>query len=305
MPPQSDWQASFSSLYSSASGFIATQKTPFLLFTGGVVIVVIFLIGVAGASLYIWLKSSTTTSSASNTKSAVKAELVAIPGGTFMMGRNNVSQDSKYYNEYPAHLVTVAPFYMDKTEVTNAEYAQFVHETNYGAPPHWQNNEPPAGQEQWPVTNVSFTDALAFAAWRSKRDGVQYRLPTEEEWEFAARGGSKNYLYPWGEQWRDGMANVGSDSLKPVGSYPQGASPWGVQDLIGNVWEWTASNVSSYAGNKGLPIEPEKQQWYITRGGSYKDKTPDEQGITATRRTASTPTMKREITGFRLVRKAS
>ena len=78
---------------------------------------------------------------------------------------------------------------MDRTEVSNTEYAEFVNETNHAAPGHWAGNKPPFGQELWPVVNVSFDDATAFAAWRSKRDGVTYRLPTEQEWEYAARNG--------------------------------------------------------------------------------------------------------------------
>jgi len=78
---------------------------------------------------------------------------------------------------------------MDQHRMTNAEYAEFVARTNYEAPPDWINRKPLAGQEQWPVVNVSAKDAEAFAAWRSKRDGVAYRLPTEDEWEFAARNG--------------------------------------------------------------------------------------------------------------------
>ena|GEM_PF-6000010 len=237
---------------------------------------------------------------------AFKVEMAAIPGGTFRMGRSDVSaMNPADTNQYPAHEVTVAPFYMDKTEVTNAEYAQFVRETNYAAPPHWQDGRPPAGQEQWPVTNVSFADALAFAAWRSKRDGVQYRLPTEEEWEFAARGGANDYLYPWGDEWRAGRANVEADSPRPVGSYAQGASAWGVQDLIGNAWEWTASRNSVYPGNKNAQLEDKERDSIITRGGSYSSKATGADAITATRRIVTPASTKHPALGFRLVRSGS
>ena len=109
------------------------------------------------------------------------------------MGRRNGP-----LQETPPHAVTVQPFLMDTTEVTNTEYADFVREMNYTAPSHWAGNKPPFGQELWPVVNVSFDDAIAFAAWRSKRDGVAYRLPTEQEWEYAARNGERGDLYPWG-----------------------------------------------------------------------------------------------------------
>jgi formylglycine-generating enzyme required for sulfatase activity len=304
LPPQDDWQSSFSSFYSSATGFITAQKKPFLLLAGGMIILVVFLIGVAGASLYVWFKSSTSTSSASSTKSAAKAEMAAIPGGTFLMGRSDVTaQDA--LNQYPAHAVKVDPFYMDKTEVTNAEYAAFVREANYAAPPYWANNQPPAGQEQWPVTNVSLADAQAFAAWRSKRDSVVYRLPTEEEWEFAARDGANAYLYPWGDVWRDGWANVEAEGPQPVGSYAQGASAWGVVDLIGNAWEWTASKNSIYPGNKSAQLEDKERDSIITRGGAYSSKATGAEAITATRRIVTPASTKHPALGFRLVRPGS
>jgi len=87
-------------------------------------------------------------------------------------------------------------------------------------------------------------DAEAFAAWRSKRDGVTYRLPTEEEWEFAARSGGEYKSFPWGNSWAANHAVVKEAAPQPVGSYPDGKNRWGVVDLIGNVWEWTSSKAS-------------------------------------------------------------
>jgi formylglycine-generating enzyme required for sulfatase activity len=237
---------------------------------------------------------------------AFKVEMAAIPGGTFLMGRSDVSaQNPMDTNQFPAHPVTVAPFHMDKTEVTNAEYALFVRATGYAAPPHWANNQPPAGQEQWPVTNVSLADAQAFAAWRSKRDSVVYRLPTEEEWEFAARDGANAYLYPWGDVWRDGWANVEAEGPQPVGSYAQGASAWGVVDLIGNAWEWTASKNSIYPGNKSAQLEDKERDSIITRGGAYSSKATGAEAITATRRIVTPASTKHPALGFRLVRPGS
>src|SRR5438874_4140331 len=155
------------------------------------------------------------------------------------MGRNDGPP-----TEAPAHPATVTPFFMDKTEVTNAEYAHFVRESNHAPPESWGGIKPPVGQELLPVANVSYDDAIAFAAWRSKRDGVTYRLPTEEEWEFAARNGEKDNLYPWGNSWEAGRAAIqesGVGAPQAVGTYPQGMNRWGVIDLCGNVWEWTSS----------------------------------------------------------------
>ena len=117
-----------------------------------------------------------------------------------------------------------------------------------------KNGKPASGDERLPVTNVSLDDAQKFAEWRSRRDGVTYRLPTEEEWEFAARGIDPARRYPWGADWSDGRANVDSQALKPVGSFPQGASPQGALDLIGNAWEWTSSPASQNICRSGTGL---------------------------------------------------
>jgi formylglycine-generating enzyme required for sulfatase activity len=191
-------------------------------------------------------------------------------------------------------------------EVTNAEYAGCVRDAKCPPPSDWVGNKPLAERERWPVVNVSFQDAKAFAAWRSKRDGMTYRLPTEEEWEYAARGGSKNYLYPWGNTWRDDCANVkppsGTPSLKPVGSYPLGASVWGVLDMIGNAQEWTSSKMSLYSGNNKLKLTDEEREKIVVRGGSYVDEASGPLAITATRRQGIAASTKYPTFGFRLVR---
>ena len=232
----------------------------------------------------------------------IKTHLVSIPGGTFQMGRNGGLPA-----EAPPHSVTVASFSMDNTEVTNDEYLAFVNETNYTPPSHWSGNKPLAGQEQWPVTNVSVADANAFAVWRSKRDGVTYRLPTEEEWEYAARGGDQDTLYPWGNSWvskRAAMKDSGDVTLRPVGSYPDGKNRWGVMDLIGNVWEWTSTKANYYAGAT-LQVLPEHKEWVVIRGGSLVSEPRGDKAITAAYRDWIAPTTKNEYLGFRLVRGGS
>jgi serine/threonine-protein kinase len=221
-----------------------------------------------------------------------------------MMGRDDVSLESTPFdlNQWPAHPVKVGDFYMDRTEVTNAEYAEFVRDTKYQPPGGWIGDNPPPGQEMWPVRDVSSADARAFADWRSKRDNVTYRLPTEEEWEYTARNGDQATLYPWGKEWSDEKANVGTESIKPVGSYPQGASRWGLLDLIGNVWEWTSSKPSNYPGNNILKIAPTERDWLIVRGGSFVDIGRGELAITATRRRWIPATTRNPRIGFRLVR---
>ncbi len=229
-----------------------------------------------------------------------KADLVEIAGGTFEMGRSAGPPQ-----ETPPHRVRVETFFMDKSEVTNAEYSEFVRETNYAAPDHWAGPKPPAGLEQWPVVNVSFEDANAFARWRSQRDGVTYRLPTEQEWEYAARNGERNDLYPWGMEWKEQHAVLKDSTPSPVGSHSEGNNIWGVQDLIGNVWEWTSSKVSAYPGNPVI-IPTSTQDWITIRGGGYvTDPANKDNPVSSCMRQFITPRAKNALLGFRLVRSAS
>ena len=226
-----------------------------------------------------------------------KADLVAIDGGSFLMGRTNGPPQ-----ETPAHPVAVQSFQMDRTEVSNAEYADFVKDTNHPPPSHWGGPRPQFGQELWPVVNVSFIDATAFAAWRSKRDGVTYRLPTEEEWEYAARNGERADLYPWGPDWKDNAAVLKEATPAPVGSRAEGRNRWGVADLIGNVWEWTASKTSLYPGNTAKFPDSIKD-WIAIRGGCYvSDPSKADAPVTACMRDFVPATTRNTLLGFRLVR---
>ncbi|HYH86004.1 MAG TPA: bifunctional serine/threonine-protein kinase/formylglycine-generating enzyme family protein [Pyrinomonadaceae bacterium] len=281
--------------------------SPIHLAAGGAVLLLLLI----GLTVYIFYpaksetvaqKSAAEASAAGETaRPAPKSDMVEVAGGSFTMGRNDVSPASAAYNQWPAHSVTVGAFRIDRTEVTNAEYADFVRETGHVPPPHWAGGSFRVGEEKLPVTSVSLDDARAFAAWRSRRDGTTYRLPTEEEWEFAARGTDSGNRYPWGDKWADARANVEADSPKPVGSFPQGASPLGALDLIGNAWEWTSSEASIYEGNKELKAPG---GMYVMRGGSYKSKASGEKAITATYREFIPSTTKHPTLGFRLVREA-
>lgn len=268
------------------------------------VVLLVLLIG-GGVGGYLLLKSKDTGTTTSPGKTndpgevAIKADLIDIPGGKFQMGRND-----SLPTEGPAHEVTVNGFQMDKNEVTNAEYGQFVKQTNHTPPEQWGSTRPPVGQEMLPVSNVSYNDAVAFAEWRSKRDGVTYRLPTEEEWEYAARNGDKDNLYPWGNTWQTGRAatlETGVGREQPVGTYPLGANRWGVQDLMGNVWEWTSSRASVYKGNS-LALQAQYKDWVVARGGSYSSPSNKVYG---TYRDWFAPNYKNQVLGFRLVKVGS
>ena len=182
--------------------------------------------------------------------------MVYVPGGVFTMGRN---EGDEY--ERPAREVTVKPFFIDIYEVTNEDYAKFVSETNRQPPPMWVNETYPSGAARQPVTGVTWDDARAHAVWAGKR------LPTEEEWEFAARG-TDGRRYPWGNEWGARLANAdgASRGMADVGTY-KGASPFGAFDMVGNAWEWTASDMTAYPGGK-LPKQP-LSGTKVLRGGSY------------------------------------
>jgi iron(II)-dependent oxidoreductase len=157
---------------------------------------------------------------------------------------------------------------------------------------------------------VNVADAEAFAAWRSKRDGVTYRLPTEIEWEYAARSGEKSYRYPWGNQWDQARAVTkasGATGLAKVDSRPGGQDIWGVADLVGNVREWTSSKVSFYPNNTA--IEPDLMQRAlqlgaknrVVRGSSYDAPLKLDQELSASFRDWFPETERRVYFGFRLV----
>ena len=232
-----------------------------------------------------------------------KADMVEIPGGTFKMGRNSGSD-----NQRPEHEVTVQNFAMDKTEVTNAEFLDFIKSSGYKPSTgekflaHWENDKPIAGDENKPVRYVNIEDIKSFAEWRSKRDGVEYRLPTEQEWEYAARNGSKGNLYPWGDKFESRCAVIDQPTNDPAAVGTKSCpNAWGVEDLIGNVFEWTGSEPSLYPGSKG-EIRPFNEPSRMLRGGGAIYKSSGPNAITSTFRIDVPAGRRSGELGFRLVR---
>jgi serine/threonine-protein kinase len=227
----------------------------------------------------------------------IKPELIAVPGGTFKMGR-----DEGLDIEKPAHQVQVSSFKMDKTEVTNAEYLAFIKATSYPqVPAHWVNDKPVPGTERMPVRFVNIEDINAFISWRSKRDGVSYRLPTEAEWEYAARNGAKDNIYPWGDTYDPKCAVLDKENTEPE---PVGSNScpddWGIVDLIGNVFEWTGTKANLYPGSKGS-MKQTKEIHYMIRGGAALYKSSGDFGITSTFRADVDESKRDKELGFRLV----
>ncbi len=171
----------------------------------------------------------------------------------------------------------ISSFIIDKYPVTNEEFARFVRETRYVPDDtvnylkHWENGMPVSGQERYPVVNVSLEDAKAYAVWAGKR------LPTEAEWQLAAQG-TDGRLWPWGNEFHATKCNNGFGRPTPVDAFPKGESPYGVADLVGNVWQMTGDvycNGTYYFNiiRGGSYFRPESSWWYIQGGPQQLDMT--------------------------------
>ncbi|MFQ3640546.1 MAG: bifunctional serine/threonine-protein kinase/formylglycine-generating enzyme family protein [Chloracidobacterium sp.] len=272
----------------------ATAPKRWLPLAAGLAVAVIGLI--AGGGWYLSQRgtpaSTTTTTADPKPVPTPQAPpgMVYIPGGKFIMG-NNASADDF---EKPEHERQVAPFFLDKTEVTNEQYAQFVQETGHPPPLNWKGQKTfPPGTAKLPVAEVSWDDAQAFAKWAGKR------LPTEVEWEYAARGVDRR-LYPWGNEFDPAKLNAGrdisqiKDQRRQVGSFP-GESPFGLLDMAGNVSEWTESGYDLYPGSQAV-VKPQFQPLKIVRGGCFAD---DARKTMSTRRLMNERTFRDLSTGFR------
>jgi len=180
-------------------------------------------------------------------------EMVLIPAGEFLMGSDPRRDPCAGEREQPQHRLYLPDYTLSKTPVTNAQFAAFVTATGHMAPAHWTGGWPPPDKADHPVVHVSWHDALAYCRWLMEKwlvasekwrvSSFVFRLPTEAEWEKGARG-LDGRLYPWGDGWDATCCNAkesGADDTTPVGAYPGGASPYGLLDMAGNVWEWTAS----------------------------------------------------------------
>lgn len=211
----------------------------------------------AGVLVY-WAMVSGATASAQDAQ--VPEGMVLVPAGAFQMGTPRaeglIAEDAQ-----PQHAVTLPAFYIDKTEVTNAAYLKYCEATGYPAPPNWNNGKTPEGEENFPVTHVNWHEAAAYAAWAGKR------LPTEAEWEKAARG-EDGRDYPWGPTWNP--SNSVTDQNKPsaVGSRPAGASPYGALDMAGNVFEWTNDWYNAYPGSNFKSLSY-GTHYKVVRGGGF------------------------------------
>lgn len=205
--------------------------------------------------------------------SGVDITFTRVSAGEFLMGSDPQVDQNALEDEQPQHKVYLDTYWIGKYPVTNAQYAAFARATNYRPPDHWRNGKCPAGKEQHPVVNVSWEDATAFCQWVTQITGQEIRLPTEAEWEKAARG-MDGRAYPWGNEPPDASrCNFGGNErdTTPVSKYsPRGNSPYSCADMAGNVWEWTAGWYGPYsARTQSSPTGPATGDCKVVRGGSW------------------------------------
>jgi formylglycine-generating enzyme required for sulfatase activity len=202
----------------------------------------------------------------------IRLELVRVPAGEFLMGSHLAVDREAAKGELPQHRVYLAEFAIGVVPVTNAQYAAFVQSAGVGAPSHWDRERIPAGKEDHPVVWVSWRDARAFCDWLSQATGRSFRLPSEAEWEKAARG-TNGRTYPWADRRLEAeLCNydmlVGHTT--PVGAYPGNVSPYGALDLAGNAGEWTSSLYRPYPyGADDGREDPAAEGVRVVRGGAF------------------------------------
>lgn len=167
-------------------------------------------------------------------------EWVRIPSGEFWLD----SESGQWEDEKPVHRCHLEAFAIARTPITNAQYQIFVQATEHKVPTNWVDGRPPKNKVNHPVGTVTWHDALAYCNWLGQVTGRTITLPSEAQWEKAARGAEDKLVYPWGDQFEATLCNCWELELEdttPVGIFPAGASPYGVLDMSGNVWEWTRS----------------------------------------------------------------
>lgn len=231
-------------------------------------------------------------------------EMLLVTSGEFFMGSN--ARDAAPH-EQPITKVTLSCFYMSRFPITNAQYEKFD--------PTHKNKRALGAGDNHPVVYVNSKDAEKFCQWLTMREGTKYRLPTEPEWEYAARG-MDGRSFPWGERldagnlanfadkqtsfaWRDPNIDDGFPEASPVGSFPRGASPFGMEDMAGNVFEWCLDYFESYKGKDRVnPRGPTNGTKRIYRGGSWKSRAAN---LRTTARNHNLPDYSSNDVGFRVV----
>ena len=200
-------------------------------------------------------------------------ETVLIPAGFFWMG-SPLDDPAARENEKPRHELYLNDYLIGRYSVTNAQYACFVLDTGHAHPEHWEAGRIPEGLEDHPVVNVTFTDAETYCGWLTRVTEQPYRLPTEMEWEKAARGNlPQTRRYPWGAEWQPDTCNtyeLGRNRSTSVHEVEDtNCSPLGAVDMAGNVWEWTTSWYKPYPDSTHDSTK-HGEIYRVVRGGSWR-----------------------------------
>ena len=238
-----------------------------------------------------------------NFQNSLGSEMIFVPSAQFTMGSEAADASP---NERPLTRVSLSRYYLSRYPVTNAEYEVFD--------PTHARRRPAGSGDRHPVVYVSSLDAIKYCQWLGTRERKKYRLPTEAEWEYAARG-HDGRKYPWGDYdrrgdlanfadkntvfpWSDREIDDGYPESSPVGSFPLGASPFGIEDMAGNVWEWCVDYFEPYRGTHKInPRGPTCGVKRVHRGGSWKSRF---QSLRATARGSNVPNFSCNDIGFRI-----
>lgn len=237
-----------------------------------------------------------------NALARIRNDMVSLPAGSFRMGCDEKKGDENCgYNVRPVHAVTIKPFEMGKTEVTFDEWDACV--ADGGCP--YTPQDKGWGRGNQPVINVSWNDTQTYLAWLNRKTGKSYRLPTEAEWEYAARAGTTT-AYFWGNDLGGGNANCygcgsrwGDKQTAPVGSFRP--NPFGLYDMHGNVEEWVQDCWHDYedAPQDGSAVMRDGSCFHVVRGGSWESNYLN---VTSTSRDSTDINKRVSIVGFRLAR---
>ena len=215
--------------------------------------------------------------------------MIQIPAGEFLMGTSDEnikllqlresdwayewSDNDLFAAEQPQHRIFLSAYEIGKYPVTNADYHRFIWDVGHRLPRDWTSFTFREDTEHHPVVGVSKTDAEAYVEWLNQKTGMNFKLPTEAEWERAARG-TDGRIYPWGntfDPWRCNTAESVKKGTTPVGFYsPGGDSTCGAADMVGNVWEWTQSLFAPYPYDPdGCKEDTRARGRYVVRGGAW------------------------------------
>jgi sulfatase modifying factor 1 len=252
--------------------------------------------------LLCWLLLPSWSALAQETLEAQSIRFRLIPGGWYFLG-SPPNETGRYADEAASHKVNLKPFYISATEITNAQYGRFLQATGYKAPLYWEDKN--LNGPNQPVVGVTWFDAVAFCRWLTKVTGVTHSLPTEDQWEAAARGGLVSQPYPWGNAAPDAggvyRANfrtalpgaTGFPLTAPVGSFaPNG---YGLFDMAGNVSEWCQDRYVPL--RRGGPFKPGDLR--LLKGGSWINGPRD---LRTAARQSAPPQYADGYIGFRVVR---